>query len=251
MIDHRHFASQELGGQIGPLHNAGGHALVFVLQVQPQLQRFDVFRRVKVYFFAVGAHQAHAVGAVLQGEAGESPLGGTGVKRNAYAVTVFVSKLLGVFHHFIPVLGRGFGIESNLGKGVLVVEHDHGGTLEGDGVDAAVHVGIQHESIDEVVYKRLSLGVGCDEVVQRHGHFGIGHSEALGGQAHKQVRRIAALNGGLNGRYGIIIVAGIYGLHLNIGVFRIKVCGHLVDEFGCISANVDGKVHRKLQGLLS
>ena len=249
MVDHGHLARQELGGQVGPLHDAGGHAHILVLQVQPQLERLDVFGGVEVDFLAVGAHQAHAVGAVLQGEAREGPLGGAGVERDAHAVAVFIGQLLGILDHFIPGGRRRLRIKPHFLKGILVVEHDHRGALEGDGVDAAVHVGVQHEAVDEVVHEGLAFGVGGDQVVQRHGHLGIGHGEALGGQAHEQVGRVAALDGGLDGRHRVVVVAGVDGLHLHIGVLGVEVGGHLVDELGRIAAYVDGEVHRKLQRL--
>ncbi len=172
VIDHRNLARQELGRQIGPLHDALVHDLVLVLQVEPELKRLDVLRGVEVDLLAVGAHQADAVGAVLQGEAGEAPLRGAGVERQAHALAVLIGQLQAVLHQLVPGRRRGVRIEAHLAEGVLVVVHDHRRALERDGVDAAIDIGVQHEAVDEVVDERLSLRVGGDQLVQlRHAQF--------------------------------------------------------------------------------
>ena len=247
MIDHRNLAGQELGRQIGPLHDALVHDLVLVLQVEPELERLDVLRGVEVDLLAVGAHQADAVGAVLQGEAGEAPLRRAGVERQTHALAVLIGQLLAVLHQLVPGRRRGVRIEAHLAEGVLVVVHDHRGALERDGVDAAINVGVQHKAVDEVIDERLSLRISGDQLVQRHGHLRIRHGEALRRQAHKQVRRVAALDGALDRGDGVVIVARVHGIHMDVRVLRVEVLRHRVNQRSRAAADVDREVHGQIE----
>ena len=196
---------------------------------------------------AVGAHQADAVGAVLQGEAGEAPLRGAGVERQAHALAVLIGQLQAVLNQLVPGRRRGVRIEAHLAEGVLVVVHDHRRALERDGVDAAIDIGVQHEAVDEVVDERLSLRVGGDQLVQRHGHLRVRHGEALRRQAHKQVGRVAALNGALDRGDSVVIVARVHGIHMDVRVLRVEVLRHRVNQRSRTAADVDREVHGQLK----
>ena len=247
MIDHRHFAGQELRRQIGPLHDALVHNLILVLQVEPELERFDVFGRIEVDVLAVRTHQADAVGAVLEREAGEAPLRGTGIQRQTDALALVVGQLFAVLDQLIPVLRRLFRIEANLAESVLVVEHDHRRALERDGVDAAIHIGVQHEAVDEIIHEGLTFRIGRNQIIQRHGHLRVRHGETLGRKAHEQIRRVAALNRALDRRNGIVVVAGVDGLNADIRVLRVEVLRHRVDQRGRAAADVDREVHGQVE----
>ena len=251
MINHSHFPCQKLGGKIGPLYDAGSHDLILVLQIEPELKSLNIPWGIKHDRLAVLCHQVLAVLAVLQAETGKGPLCGTGVQCKSYAIAVIIGQLLSVLHNLIPGCRRLLRIKAHFLEGILIIEHDHGASLERNGINLAVHIGILHESRKEIIDIFLAVRIRGNQVIQRHGHPGGSHGKTLGCQTYEHLRGSASLYSCLQLGHCIVIVAGIDRLYYDIRILCIKIITQILDQLRCGSAYIDRIVKGQMKSLFA
>jgi len=251
MPHHGRGALEELLPQRAPVDGPLGHHLVLHGQVTPELHGLDHRRLVEVSPVAVLVHQFLTV---LDAQRLEHPVGiarGGDVEAPAGHVArgVLLGQFLGHGDHLVPGRRRLVRVQPHFLEGVLVVVHHDRGALERDSPGLALGLGVRHQGRVKGG-EPLLVFRGGGEIIEGDDDALIDQLENIDGEEHAELDRLVRLERGQRLHAGVVIVAGVDGLDLDVGVGFLEIGDHVVDDLGDRPADGHRVIHVKVDGRL-
>ena len=238
---------QEVLAQGRPLDGALGHDPVGLAEIQPVFQRAHAAGRIEIGLVAGPVHQDLVV---LHGERAEHPVGIAGRgDHDAPALDpaggVLLDQLFAHGRKLVPGRRRLVRIEPGVAEGVLVVVHDDGRALERDAPGLAAGLTVLHQGRVELVQPG-SLLVGLDDVVEGDDGVLLDQLVDVDREHDRELGRLAGLQRGQGLDAGVVVVARVDRLDLDVGVLLHEVGDQPVDDLGQRPADGHRIVHGKL-----
>ena len=151
-------------------------------------------------------------------------------------------QLLAHRDHFVPGLRWAVGIQPGRAEHVLVVVGNDGRALERDAPGLALDPGVGHQRGVETVEPGLAV-IAFDQIIEGYNQSLFDQVIGIDREHDRQLRRLARVQRRQGTDTGIVVVAGIDRIDLDVRVGGFEVRDDPVDDFGQGTTDSNRIVH--------